>query len=84
MLKQERLEVKILPGGAREITPQTEHAKIQIYEDSFGNRIGSSGSKNDTFKRKPGGVDFVVISKSWASQENIQQIDGMQNYFDDH
>ena len=50
MLKQERLEVKILLMGHGKSHPKPEHAKIQIYEDSFGNRIGSSGSKNDTFR----------------------------------
>jgi len=84
MLKQERLEVKILLMGHGKSHPKPEHAKIQIYEDSFGNRIGSSGSKNDTFRGNQGGVDFVVISKSWASQENVQQIEGMQHYFEDH
>jgi superfamily II DNA or RNA helicase len=84
MLNQKQIEIKILIVGYSERDPKAEHAKIQIYYDDDDQIVASSGSKNDTRRGNSGGVDFLVISKSWSSEDSKNQIKGMRDYFESH
>jgi superfamily II DNA or RNA helicase len=83
MLYNKHIEIRIHLVREEGKHPRAEHAKIQIYRDST-HAVGSSGSKNDTTRGNSQGVDFITITKSWSSPEAINQIQGMQDYFNDH
>ena len=83
MIKNERIEIKILLVGHSLRKPAAEHAKIQIYGDGK-HIVASSGSKNDTRRGNTGGVDFLVVAKSWSSDDSVSQINGMIDYFEKH
>ena len=83
MLYNKHIEIRIHLVREEGKHPRAEHAKIQIYRDST-HAVGSSGSKNDTTRGNSQGVDFITITKSWSSPESLNQIQGMQDYFNDH
>jgi superfamily II DNA or RNA helicase len=84
ILKSELVDIRILVVGIKRSNPKPEHAKIQIYTDNSDDRVGACGSKNDTRRGSEGGVDFMLISKSWESTTSALQIDALQDYFDSH
>lgn len=84
LLKSELVEIRILVMGLKKGNPKPEHAKIQIYIDEEDNKVGACGSKNDTYQGSTGGVDFMIISKSWDGHATSSQIDALQEYFESH